>query len=260
MKKNSPQVWDTVWSDPGLQRNDHIILASEAATVRWRKIRHALIARFGSLQGLRILEIGAGTGTYAALLAKEGAQASVLDYSEKALERAQEFFNHNRLSVELLHADALELPTSIKKKKFDVTISIGLTEHFKDLDRLKINQVHLDLLTKNGLAVMAVPNAYNPPYRIFKYVREKLGIWEFGEEYPYTTQELRLIAKRLGAKIITIFGDDLYSSIKFILPANFLRRLFKVGSPRNHDEIRLEKGTPLDDYLAYSLTMILSRD
>lgn len=259
MQKNSAQVWDKVWADPGLGKDDVLLLETEMATIRWRKIRNTLKRQFKSLNGLQILEIGSGIGTYAALLAKEGCKATVLDYSPKALKRAKEFFTNNNLSVTTIEGDALDLPSQLKTKKFDITISIGVTEHFKDKKRMAINKVHLSLLKPHGLAVISVPNAYNPPYRIFKWLSEITGTWKFGEEYPYTRSELKNITKKLSAKCVALFGDDFYSSIKFLLPANFLRRFFKVGTPRSKAEIRHEKGTMFDDYMGYCLILVMKR-
>lgn len=259
MQKNNPAVWDNVWLDPGLMKDDVLIVAAEEATIRWRKIHEILIRHFGSLSQLKVLEIGSGVGTYGALLAKQGAVTTLLDYSPVALKRAKEFYAHNHLPVTIVQGDALKLPKQIKKNHFDISISVGLTEHFSGKNRDMIHKVHLDVLRKGGLAIFLVPNAHNPPYRIYKWVAEVFGTWKFGEEYPFTRSELRGISERIGGKVIALFGDDAYTSIRFLLPANFLRRLFRVGSPRTTSDIRQEKGTPLDDQFGYSFILFLQK-
>lgn len=258
MQKNSAKVWDQVWNDPGIVSNYQLILAAERATIRWQRLEKVLRTHFSDFTKLKVLEIGAGSGTYAALFAELGASVTLLDYSPKALARAKEFFRANSLPAKFVKADALRISPKFKSV-FDISISVGLTEHFKDDARRGINQSHLEVLKKNGLAVMIVPNAYNPPYRIFKAISELTGTWKFGEEYPYTRRELFTIAQTLGAKVVAVFGDDLYSSIRFLLPANFLRRFFKVGLPRTVAEIQPQSGSPLDNYLAYSLILVVKK-
>ncbi len=259
LQKNTAQVWDEVWKDPGLSREDELILAAEAATLRWQKIKKVLLQEFKTLQNLEVLEIGSGIGTYAALLAREGAKATLLDYSPEALIRAKEFFASNQLKVTTVQGDALNLPPKLHKKKFDISISIGLNEHFTGKKRLQINKVHVDVLKKNGIAIIDVPNAYNPPYRIFKFLSELLGTWKFGEEYPYTRSELLEIGEQINGKFLALFGDEFYSSIKFLLPANFLRRWFGVGIPLSKNQIRKQNPSFLDDTLGYSLILMLQK-
>ncbi|MDQ5950844.1 MAG: hypothetical protein QG639_121 [Patescibacteria group bacterium] len=259
MKKNTEKVWDSVWADPHLQSNHKLIVAAEEQTIRWQKISNIVNRELGGFNGLSVLEIGSGTGTYAALMAKHGADVTLLDYSPIALERAQIFFKSLGLKARFVKGDAFALPTEVTKKKFDIAISIGLTEHFKGRKRVEINKVHLDVLKKGGLAIISVPNTYNPPYFVYKIISTWLGSWKFGEEYSYTRSELLAIAKMIRGKVLALFGDGLYSSFKFILPANFLRRFFGVGFPRNFLEIRKEIASPLDDYLSYSLILVLKK-
>lgn len=259
VSKNTKDVWENVWRDPGLVKNDELILEAERASIRWKRIKDQLQKNVGSLQGLTVLEIGSGIGTYSALLAQEGAKATLLDYSPSALSRAKEFFANNKLKAQYIQGDALHLPKELKGKKFDLSISVGLTEHFKDSDRVEIHRQHLNVLKKGGIAVVIVPNAYNAPYRVFKAVSQAIGTWKYGEEYPFTRAELKSIARKVNGEVIAILGDDLYQSLKFLLPANFLRRYFKVGTPRSLSEIREEKGTFLDQYLGYSLVLMMRK-
>jgi SAM-dependent methyltransferase len=259
VQKNTSKVWDSVWLDPGLVKNDELILAAEAATTRWRKLHAVLTRELGSLSRKKVLEIGSGIGTYAALLAKEGSDVTLLDYSPAALRRAKEFFRHNELHAGFTEGDGLHLGKYLKKEAFDITISVGLTEHFSGQDRITIHRSHLDVLKPGGIAVFIIPNALNPSYRLYKFFSELTGTWKFGEEYPFSKRELRSITAQINAKEVALFGDDLYTSLRFLLPANFLRRAFGVGIPRSASEIRQEKGTPLDDIFGYSFVLVVRK-
>jgi SAM-dependent methyltransferase len=257
MQKNTATVWDEVWQDPGLVKDDELIVATEAATIRWQKIATVLRRELGSLDGLQAIEIGSGSGTYGALLAKSGTETTVVDYSSAALARARDFYIHNGLPVTTIQGDALLLSRTRARNHFDISISVGLTEHFKGRARLAIHKAHLDVLRPGGIAIFIVPNRANPPYRIYKWVSQLFGRWKFGEEYPFSRQELLFISSQLNASLVSLFGDDLYTSLRFLLPANFLRRFFRVGLPRAKKDIRVEKGTPLDDRFGYSFILML---
>jgi len=259
LKKNTPQLWNNVWNDLGISKADSLILDTENKTILWQQMKKIINSEFKSFENLDVLEIGSGTGTYAALMAKYGAKVTLLDYSSEALDRAKVFFKNNNLQATFIQGDAFDLPKEIKNKKFDVSISIGLTEHFKGKQRVKIHKVHLDVLKKGGLTFISVPNKFNLPYRVYKSVSELTGTWKFGEEYPFSRSELINICEKINGQFVEIFGDNLYKSIKFLLPANFLRRFFKVGTPRNKDEIREENGTIFDQYLSYSLVLVMKK-
>jgi 2-polyprenyl-3-methyl-5-hydroxy-6-metoxy-1,4-benzoquinol methylase len=260
IEKNTPAVWDTVWNDPHLCKADELVLAAEAGTTRWKRSFAVLQRELGDLRNKKVLEIGSGQGVFSALLAKHGAKVTLLDYSQPALKRATEFFQNNNLQAKTVYGDALKLPKSIKPSSFDISVSVGLTEHFQGADRVAINQVHLDVLRPGGLAIIITPNAYNLPYQIYKTVSQSAGRWIFGEEYPYTKQELLDVAEKIDAEVVALFGDDLYHSVRFLLPANFLRRFFGVGIPRSLDEVVQQRGTPLDDLFGYAFTLILRKN
>ncbi len=82
---NTPELWDRVWADAPWAAEDVYALAKEEQSVRWRRIERIVLQALGSFQGLRVIEIGAGLGTHAALMARRGARATLLDYSPRAL-------------------------------------------------------------------------------------------------------------------------------------------------------------------------------
>ncbi len=57
--------------------------------------------------------------------------------------------------------------------------------------RNKVLERHLELLGKKGVALIGVPHKYSPFYRTSKFIAEKLGMWNFGKEIPYSKRELR---------------------------------------------------------------------
>ena len=254
MASNTPQLWDKLWINPISIEEDLFKLAQEEHTIRWQRMEHIILREFRTFEGLRVIEIGAGAGTNAALMAKRGAQVTILDYSDAALKRAQEFFTRNGLTATMLCQNALALPPEILGQ-FDIAMSFGLTEHFRGDARVKINKAHFDLVRPGGLVFISVPNQFNPPYRIFKFTAELVGAWHVGEEYPYSRGELRHICKQIGIRDYGFFGDNFFWSLNFVSPLKIIRKIFKIKPNLSIARLKKEKGTWLDQFFAYALIL-----
>lgn len=252
MKNNTPQLWDEVWKETSPEE-DILTLAKEESGIRWQRIQRIVLSKFGSFEDVQVIEIGAGTGTNACLMAKRGAKVTILDYSRKAIQRARIFFERNDLKAEFLLEDALSLP-KVLMAKYDISMSFGLTEHFKGDDRIKINKAHFDLLRKGGITFISVPNRLNLPYRLYKFVAEHTGKWKVGEEYPYSRKELRNLCQELGIKEYSFCADSLISSCNLINPLRKIR-FRKRHIDLDNMNLRKEKGTSLDQYLSYALVL-----
>lgn len=252
--KNTPQLWDEIWKDSNSLEKDNLRLKKEENAIRWQRIERIVSNEFGSFRNLNILELGAGVGTYAALMAMRGGNVTILDYSEEALERSHAFFKTNALKVKYIKEDALSLPSELHNR-YSISMSFGLAEHFKGIDRINIIKAHLDVLRKGGISFISVPNKFNPPYRIFKFITESTGRWRFGEEYPYSRKELKYICHKIGIMEYSFFGDSLISSFDFIEPSIILRKIFRLKNNANNLRYKKEKGTLLDEYLSYALVL-----
>jgi len=101
----------------------------------------------------KIIDIGCGTGNFAFLASKKGANVLGIDYSETAIKRAQKKFIHKNLEFKKMNVFEL-------KEKFDIIVSIGTLEHTDNpLKTLKFLKCHL---TKNGKIIITSPNWTNP--------------------------------------------------------------------------------------------------
>lgn len=248
MDDNTPQLWDAIWDKQISATEDRLALKRERDSSRWGQMRE----RLGEgLNGLRVVELGAGAGTYAALCADAGAQSTVVDYSTKGLERARAFFAHNGLMVNCVQADLRTLPAALHGT-FDVAMSFGVAEHFRGTERRDVCAAHLQALKPGGLAFISVPNAWNPPYRIWKAANELTGRWSLGVEIPFTRSELRAICRELGVREYVFFGDAFADSWEYVRSFKVVRRLFP------HDQA---SSTPrrevhwYDQYFSYALVL-----
>ncbi len=259
IEHNTPELWDSLW-DAGLksQKEYYYDLLKEEQGPVWMRIKDFLKKKYGTIKGLKAVEIGAGMGSFSALMAKHGAEVTMLDYSEKAISKANEFFDYLSLKMDCVLGDALKLENSLIGK-FDVSMSFGLSEHFLNQERLMINKSHFDVLRNNGVTFISVPNKYCIPYQIWRKKREFFKKWEFGYESPYSRNEFRRICKKLQINDYLFIGSPFLSSFNFILPFNtwknsLTKRLFK-GRWLNPKYIRSPRTTFLDEYLGYALIL-----
>jgi len=254
MEDNTSRLWDEFWRTETSPEQDAFELAKEERGIRWQRIERLVRERFGTADGLKVIEIGAGAGTNAALMARRGAKVSVLDYSDGALARARRFFERNGVAAEFVKADALALPAELRGG-FDIAMSFGLTEHFTGEDRPAINLAHLDLLRPGGIAFIAVPNKWNPPYRLYKLISQAMSRWAVGEEYPYSRAEFRrMLATRPDIDHV-FFGDSFAASFHFVNPFKAYRKLRGLPERTDISRLRQQRGTPLDAYCSYSLVV-----
>lgn len=248
--KNTSRLWDDLWNDPSYRKQDTWGLEKEYRSVRWQRLRDLVVRKHGTFHDLSVIELGAGAGKVAALFARHGANVTLVDYSEGALRRARELFERLGLSARYIQADIFDLPSEMKE--FDVSLSFGLTEHFLGTQRLDANFVHLAVLREGGTAIISVPNRYNPPYRLYKFLAEATRTWKYGEEYPYSRQEFEEMMEAFGVTEYGFFGDSFVNSFRFFNPIGDLRKTLKLKPP-------IERGTPLDAYASYSLVLWATR-
>lgn len=93
-----------------------------------------------NIQGLKILDIGTGSGVIPLVLKKHFPEAVVssIDFSEKALKTAQRNADYHQLEIQFIHADYLNFEPV---ENFDIIISnppyIGIEEEIEIADSVK---------------------------------------------------------------------------------------------------------------------------
>ena len=221
-RAETPADWDSGW----LREPTNLAAPDEeAATPRWRAQEKIVLSHFGSFDGLRAIEIGAGRGTNAFLYAVRGATVTVLDQSEVALEQAAHLFRSHRLDCASRVADVFDLPADLRGA-FDVSMSFGLCEHFLEQRRVDVVRAHLELVDMNGIAFFGVPNRWSPFYRLWMGLLKKRGTWPLGTEVPFTVPEMnRLIRAAGGRPWPARYGSFVASTVNHGLN----QLLFKLG-------------------------------
>jgi 2-polyprenyl-3-methyl-5-hydroxy-6-metoxy-1,4-benzoquinol methylase len=234
--------WDRLWAE------DHETedLDVELRSLRWRVQKALVEHRYGSFEGLQVIEIGAGRGTNALMYALQGAQATVLDRSVVALEQSRRRFLQHGLEVETVEADLFELPNELRDR-FDVSMSFGVCEHFLGHRRQQVVAAHVELVKPGGLSVVNVPNRLSPPYRAWMALAKRRGTWPLGTEVPFSGREISDLAKLAGGvPLRPVYVGGLGTLVNHGLNAVLGRlRISPLPVPQVH--------VPLLDYLAYDL-------
>ncbi len=204
--KNDSELWDEVWKRVRSDfHEDKIILYHEISSLRWRKIEKRILKNYRSFKVLDVIEIRVGRGENALLMGLKGANITILDYSEVALDKARLLFSHFNCKARFIKADVFDLPKYLMNS-FDISMSFGLAEHFKHPQRQQIFNFHFILLKEKGISFISVPNAFCFPYRIahlFLKLFNKFPLLEI----PFTHAELKKNAYLAGYKSCEIVSS-----------------------------------------------------
>lgn len=252
-QRSQPDVWSAIWQTMQLTAEGvRKTLEREQRTLRWRAIRAAFVRHFGTLRGVRTIELGAGTGDISLLLALEGAMPTLFDADARALDLARFKFSVAGLEPQICVGDFLHLDDALRGR-FDAAVSYGTVEHFRGDDRLLACRAHADVLRPGGMVAISVPNAHCPPYRLNKWWRETRGTWEWGLEIPYTRSELLDIASAIGLRDPDIHGSSFLRDWDQFLVNPVTQRIERVTG------FHFERRTPLDRWCGHALTLMGAR-
>ncbi len=217
------EVWERLWRHVPDDAHDDAALDRERTSRRWGAIDACLEQTFGGAAGLDVVELGSGRGDAAVLLARAGARVTLVDYCESALALAERRFERLGLTADFVLADMCG-DLSELAAKFDVAVSYGVIEHFRGPLRTRVIAAHRAVLQPRGLAIISVPHAWCPSYRLWKVVLELRGWWPYGMEIPYTHRELRRRALHAGFARVRTTAFDFRWSIQEHVMKGLLRR------------------------------------
>lgn len=187
------QVWEAIWARERTAEEDDTLLQRERDGERWLRARELIAATFGSIRGLRSVELGSGRGDFSVMLAEHGAAVTLVDASAAALGSARRRFSRLGLTAVTRQADLFAFAREADGREaggFDIAVSLGVIEHFEEAARTAALRAHLDVLRPGGLAIVSVPHAWSWPYRLWKRRLEAANVWPYGFEKPFSRREL----------------------------------------------------------------------
>jgi ubiquinone/menaquinone biosynthesis C-methylase UbiE len=153
------------------------------------------------LEGMKILEVGAGTGRDGIFMASRGASVVSLDYSLPSLEMVRSQIPDGG-RVDLCCGDAFSLPFG--EETFDVVFHQGLLEHFRNPGDMLAE--HHRVLKRGGHILVDVPQRWHY-YTLLKHAMIAAGKWFAGWETEFSPRELEKMLRQNSFAIVGTYGE-----------------------------------------------------
>lgn len=148
-------------------------------------------------EGGRVLEVGCGRGTMSAYFADNGFKCTLLDSSEKIIRNAKEIFNKNGLKAQFDVGDANNLPYA--EESFDLIFSIGLLEHFKEIENTISEQIRV--LKKGGVFIgYIVPKYEENVQQEYNWINDIIKVMVGEKQNEKATQKEQVFRSDDGSK------------------------------------------------------------
>jgi SAM-dependent methyltransferase len=208
MKESRKEHWEAFWSEAGDLSLDDVYDNGG------RILREVFAAT--DPRGLRVLEVGAGTGRDSLALAAAGAEVVTLDYAPKSLGLIRDAAQATDARVHVVGGDGLALP--FPDGCFDLVFHQGLLEHFRD--PLPLLAENVRVLKEGGLLLVDVPQRYHY-YTLGKHSLMLFDKWFAGWETEFSITELEARVREVGLVCERSYGD-------WMVPGLFYRALRKV--------------------------------
>jgi SAM-dependent methyltransferase len=220
MKRTSEKKhWDRFWAASA--RVDDVYGTDERIVEN--------LSRYVNLDGLRVLEVGAGTGRDARAIAVLGGSVVALDYSEESLRLMHASVGQ---AVDIVCGDATRIPFAAET--FDVVYHQGLLEHFRRPEEVLDENVRV--LKRGGVLLVDVPQKYHY-YTLLKHLLMAIGEWFAGWETEFTVRGLERLLESRGVRVLGVYGHNMsppvwYRGLRRVLLGLRLRLPMYPRGPR----------------------------
>ena len=199
MKKGQKDILQDIW-DKEAESYSPDAESSPDYLAHFKEVEEAM----GNVRGKMICDIGSGTGITSAYLASLGAQLTLVDISQKALNFQKKYFRTNKLAAKYIRRDAFKL--QFPNNSFDVVWNGGVIEHFKDTEKIEMMKIMWKLVKPGGILVIAAPNAYDLPFMAAKQILLWRKKWGFGYEDDLTAGRMKNLAQKARVTNYSIYA------------------------------------------------------
>jgi SAM-dependent methyltransferase len=191
---------------------------SPAGKLRWARRVKMLSGHLGI--GMRVLELGCGTGYFTREMARSGADIVAIDISPELLEIARANCSAPNVRYEIQNAYELSYPDAV----FDSVVGSSVLHHLEVEEALrKIYRV----LKPGGTIYFTEPNMLNPQIAIQKnvpWIKRKLG--DSPDETAFFRWPLRRLLEQTGYREVRI---DPFDFLHPKTPVPLVNRLNALG-------------------------------
>jgi SAM-dependent methyltransferase len=173
---------------------------SPAGKLRWARRVKMLSKHLGA--GMRVLELGCGTGYFTRELARSGADIVAIDISPDLLKIARANCSGRNVHYEIQNASALSYPDAV----FDSVVGSSVLHHLEIEEALR--EIHR-VLKAGGTIYFTEPNMLNPQIGVQKnlpWVKRKLG--DSPDETAFFRWPLRRLLEQTGYRAVRIDPFD----------------------------------------------------
>ncbi len=159
----------------------------------------------GTLEGKRVLELGAGGGASTVAIARQGAHVITVDPSLERLDQVRFACETAEVKAELHQSDLAEL-AFIRADQIDVALAVYSLAGVDDLDRV-FRQVHRVLRPSCHL-VIALPHPAFNVVRAGSYFDNAPVPYDGGVEHPRTIGEVFTSLTRANFRVDTLLEPE----------------------------------------------------
>mgnify|MGYP001559675681 CR=1 FL=1 len=149
---------------------------------------------------MKVLEIGAGTGTYTKLLGEHFKDITATDLRKEMID----ILKSKKIKAKVAVADCLELP--YKNASFDLVVGISLLHHIARNDREKFFREINRVLKKNGTLVLSDPNKLNLGTSLYQAMQGEHAISRF--EMKNLSEKAGFRARKIGEILVRSPGTS----------------------------------------------------
>lgn len=229
----SPTEWSNVW----LGEATPVTVANHLTSGKflpWTETLLQLTMEFES-----VLDLGSGRGEHSAILARNGKQTTLIDWSKQNLDFSAQLFQQLGLRGQFLEADITD-PLPFGAESFDAVFCCGVLEFLPDAAIRAV--LHEALRVSRKRIIVMVPNALCLPYRIGKWYMERMGTWVWRGESPFYT--FKPYFRSFGNVRVLEFSIAAKHSLKFLqMPmgrriGESLTRLLRLQDHAQHAPLR----------------------
>jgi len=143
MKHDQQAAWEREYKAQKLLSPSNVPHADVMRFVRWLKKEHRKRDERLDLDGMRVLDLGSGTGRNAFYFASEGAQVTGIEFSPTAVEMAKKFASEAGMSIDYRLQSIGEL-LPLPDASVDIALDVTSSNSLSDTER----QVYLDDLAR----------------------------------------------------------------------------------------------------------------